>query len=115
MHRSDAALHVIQHAQKHLKRHGTAADGPNVIELHRIHGNGTFLVNADLIETIEARPDTIVTLVNKHRYVVEDTVDDIVEKLVAFRARVASACGGMQDHAAGSRVHAMLQEEERAA
>ena len=86
-----------------------------MIELHRIHGNGTFLVNPDLIETIEACPDTIVTLVNKHRYVVEDTVSDVIERIVEFRARIAHATGNTGDHAAGARVLQVNAEEEQAA
>lgn len=108
-------LHVVQHAEPGLKAARGAADGRPVIELNRIHGNGTFLVNADLIETIEARPDTIVTLVNKHRYVVEDSVEDVVTRIVAFRARVAAAAGAHHDHAAGARTLVAMHDEERAA
>lgn len=86
-----------------------------MIELHRIHGNGTFLVNADLIETIEACPDTVVTLVNKHRYVVEDPVADVVDRVIEFRARVAAAAGTHGEHAAGARVMKVLNDGERAA
>lgn len=100
-----------------LKRRFPRADARLVIKLHRLHGNGMFLVNADLIETIEARPDTTVTLVNKHRYVVEDSVADVVERVIEFRARVAAAAGASGDHAAGARIVPLLseQEEERAA
>ena len=86
-----------------------------MIELHRIHGNGTLFVNPDLIETIEACPDTVVTLVNKHRYIVEDRVPDIVQRIVAFRARIAAAAGAEGDHAAGARVLALNDEQEQAA
>lgn len=102
---------------RRLKRPATTADGRLVIKLHRLHGNGMFLVNADLIETIEARPDTTVTLVNKHRYVVEDTVAEVVERVIEFRARVAAAAGASGDHAAGARIVPVMSEleEERAA
>jgi flagellar protein FlbD len=86
-----------------------------VIELHRIHGNGAFLVNADLIETVEACPDTIVTLVNKRRYVVEDSIQDVIDKVVAFRARISAAVGAETDHGAGARAAWTISEEEQAA
>lgn len=88
-----------------------------MIELHRIHGNGTFFVNPDLVEMVEACPDTIITLVNKHRYVVEDSVEDVVSKVVAFRARIAAAAGAQGDHSAGARSLAATDthHEERAA
>jgi len=98
-----------------LKHAIARADVARVIELNRLHGNGTFLVNADLIETVEARPDTVVTLVNKHRYVVEDSVDAVVDRIVAYRARIADAVGAAHDHASGARSLAAVEAEEQAA
>ena len=100
-----------------LKRHSSGADARPVIELNRIHGNGTFLVNADLIEVVEACPDTVITLVNKHRYVVAEPVEEVVGKIVAFRARIATAAGAQGDPAAGARTMQVLSDndEERAA
>jgi flagellar protein FlbD len=105
-------LHADQHAWL-LKRRGGGADGTDVIELHRLHGSGTFFVNPDLIEVIEARPDTTVSLVNKHRYVVDDSVEEIVERVIEYRARVAAAVGQAGDHPAGARSLAALAGEER--
>jgi flagellar protein FlbD len=98
-----------------LKQAPHAADVAWVIELNRIHGNGTFLVNPDLIETIESVPDTVVTLVNKHRYIVEDDVSDVIQRIVEFRARIAHAAGAAGDHAAGARVLNLNADEEQAA
>ncbi|MCW2926024.1 MAG: uncharacterized protein JWM98_3428 [Thermoleophilia bacterium] len=72
-------------------------------------------MNADLIETIEARPDTTITLVNKHRYVVQDTVREVVDEIVQFRARIAHAVGAQGDHAAGARTLVTVEDEEQAA
>lgn len=107
-------LQDLQHADP-LKQRLASADVRYVIELHRIHGNGTFLVNPDLIETVEACPDTVVTLVNKHRYIVEDPVAAIVQQIVEFRARIAAAAVASGDHAAGARSLAVTREQERAA
>lgn len=98
-----------------LKRAPGCADAWFVIELHRLHGNGTFLVNADLVETIEACPDTTITLVNKHRYVVQDTVAEVVDEIVAFRARIAGAIDAQGDHAAGARMMPVITDQEQAA
>ncbi len=98
-----------------LKRPHDPADVASVIELHRLHGNGTFFVNPDLIELVEARPDTTITLVNKHRYVVEDPVDVVVERIVEFRARIAAASGGTGDWSAGARVMTALENDEEQA
>jgi flagellar protein FlbD len=98
-----------------LKRVVVHADGRLVIELHRLHGNGTIVVNADLIETLEACPDTVVTLVTKRRFVVEDPLDEIIAKIIAYRARIAAATGAAEDHAVGGRAVAILQDENEAA
>ena len=100
---------------RHLKQPIAGADAHLVIELHRLHGNGTFFVNPDLIEVVEARPDTTITLVNKHRYVVEDEVTAVVDRIVAFRARIAAAAGTDGDRAAGARSLAPMHDQEQAA
>ncbi|MCW2961070.1 MAG: flagellar FlbD family protein [Thermoleophilia bacterium] len=100
-----------------LKRCNTNADGALVIELHRIHGNGSIVVNADLIETIEATPDTVVTLVTKRRFIVEDPVDDIIARVIAYRSAIAGTIGvhGQDDVSAGARVVRAIKDEEQAA
>lgn len=98
-----------------LKRPDEHADANSVIELNRLHGNGTFFVNPDLIEMVEARPDTTVTLVNKHRYVVEDPVDVVVERIIEFRGRIAAAAGGSGDWSVGARIMPVLASEEEQA
>jgi flagellar protein FlbD len=63
-----------------------------MIELHRLNGE-LFLLNSDMIETIDAAPDsTIVRLVNGHRYVVREPYEDIVSSVVDFRRRAGYAC-----------------------
>ena len=86
-----------------------------MIELHRLHGNGTIWVNADLIESLEAVPDTVVTLVNKRRFVVEDPISEVIDKLVAYRARIADAVNDTLDHGAGARAFSILEDENEAA
>jgi flagellar protein FlbD len=44
-----------------------------------------FVVNGELIEFIEATPDTIVTLTTGRKIVVLETVDDVIEKVVAYK------------------------------
>jgi flagellar protein FlbD len=63
-----------------------------MIVLTRLHG-GTVAVNCDLIERVEAAPDTVVTLVDGSRYVVRETVAEIVDKVRAFRASVVMLAG----------------------
>lgn len=51
--------------------------------------NGTpLMVNAELIETVEKTPDTVVSLATGNRYVVRETVEEVVAKVVEYRRRV---------------------------
>ena len=51
--------------------------------------NGTrFALNPDLLERAEETPDTVLTLVAGTKYVVEESVDQIIEQIRAFRASV---------------------------
>jgi len=58
-----------------------------MIIVTRLHG-ASVAVNCDLIERVEATPDTVLTLVDGHRYVVRESVPEIVDKVRAFRASV---------------------------
>lgn len=58
-----------------------------MITLRRINGE-RFTINADLIETVESTPDTVIRLVNGHRYVVAEPMDEIVDLVVQYRRQV---------------------------
>jgi len=65
-----------------------------MITLHRINGEA-FTINADLIETVESTPDTVIRLVNGHRYVVAEPMEEIVDLVVKYRQKVLfSLLGG---------------------
>ena len=61
-----------------------------MILVHRLRGDAVYL-NPDLIESVEATPDTIVTLIDGRRAVVSDGVDDVVSRILEFRASVLVA------------------------
>ena len=53
--------------------------------------NGTeMVVNADLLESIESTPDTVLTLVDGKRYVISESAAEVVERVRRFRASGAS-------------------------
>jgi flagellar protein FlbD len=58
-----------------------------VIRLTRLSGSELYL-NADLICSVEAHPDTVVTLVDGKHYVVVDTTEQVVEAITHYRATV---------------------------
>jgi Uncharacterized protein, possibly involved in motility len=54
-----------------------------MIELTRFNGR-TFILNAFLIEQIEALPDTTITLTTGKKIVVIETVDQVVSRVTDF-------------------------------
>ena len=54
------------------------------------NNNETFILNCELIETVEERPDTIIRLVNGKHFVVAETVAEVVAKVVAFKRSIYS-------------------------
>ena len=58
-----------------------------MIIVHRLNGPPVAL-NPDLIERAEATPDTVLTLVDGTKYVIADSVEDIVTMVREFRASV---------------------------
>jgi flagellar protein FlbD len=58
-----------------------------MIVVTRLHGS-VLALNCDLIERVEATPRTILTMVDGSRYVVRESVGEIVDKVRAFRASV---------------------------
>jgi len=59
-----------------------------VIKLTRLNGT-ELVVNADLIEFVEATPDTVISLTTGKKIVVAEPVDEIIRKVVDFRQRIA--------------------------
>lgn len=58
-----------------------------MIKLSRLNGDH-FVLNCDMIEIIEANPDTVVSLTTGHKFVVRESIDDIIEKVVQYNAEI---------------------------
>jgi flagellar protein FlbD len=63
-----------------------------MILLRRLN-NAVIGLNADLIERIDATPDTVITLVDGKKYVVAETPEEVVDRIVVFRANVLANAG----------------------
>ena len=50
-----------------------------------------LVVNAELIEFVEATPDTIVTLTTGRKLVVRESVDEIINRVIAYKASIGEA------------------------
>ncbi|HEY8320246.1 MAG TPA: flagellar FlbD family protein [Candidatus Baltobacteraceae bacterium] len=58
-----------------------------MIALIRLNGQ-PLMVNCDLIESIEATPDTVVTLTSGNKLIVRDSMDEVQAKIVAFKRKI---------------------------
>jgi len=48
-----------------------------------------FALNAELIETVEETPDTVITLVNGNKVIVEESLDDIIRLVIEYRREIS--------------------------
>ncbi|HEX7106898.1 MAG TPA: flagellar FlbD family protein [Acidothermaceae bacterium] len=58
-----------------------------MIVLTRLNGP-SFALNPDLIERVDANPDTVVTLVGGIKYVVAESLDELLTKVRDYRGQV---------------------------
>ena len=61
-------------------------------EMIRLHqgreGERPVWINAELVETVEATPDTVVTLLTGRKMLVHETPDELVALVVEYRRRI---------------------------
>ncbi|NLV16978.1 MAG: flagellar FlbD family protein [Syntrophomonadaceae bacterium] len=63
-----------------------------MIELTRINGE-KMVINAELIEILEATPDTVVTLTTGKKFVVSEKPEQIVSGIIRFRKLINNLKG----------------------
>ena len=97
-----------------------------MIRVTRLNGE-RFALNPDLIERVEAHPDTVVFLVDGTKYVVKESVDEVLLEIREYRAGILATSYEMdrgeyrsplsdatpQDAAGGSSVVPFPSREER--
>ena len=50
--------------------------------------NQFFTINSDLIETLEQAPDTVIVMTTGNKYVVKETPEEIIDKIVQFKRKI---------------------------
>lgn len=66
-----------------------------MITLSRFSGQ-PFALNPDLIERAEETPDTVITLVDGTKYLVRESLADVVDLVMDYRARLLAAAGQLE-------------------
>lgn len=64
-------------------------EGVLMIRVTRMNGV-EFVINAELVEFVESTPDTVITLTTGKKFVLKDSLDDVVDKVIAYRKAVGS-------------------------
>jgi len=59
-----------------------------MIKVTRLKSPERFVLNADLIETIEQTPDTVITLTNGKKLIVEESMDEVVRLVIEYRRSI---------------------------
>lgn len=47
-----------------------------------------FIINADLIEIIETTPDTVITTTTGKKFVVSESKDTIISKIIDYKRQI---------------------------
>lgn len=49
-----------------------------------------FVLNAELIKTVEETPDTVVTITTGNKYIVKEKASEVVDKVVQYKREIFS-------------------------
>ncbi|AWI03715.1 flagellar FlbD family protein [Clostridium drakei] len=50
--------------------------------------NKPFVINADQIEKLEQIPESVITLINGRKYLVKESNDEIIEKVIQYKRKI---------------------------
>ena len=64
----------------------TLQDG-KMIKVTRFDGN-EIVINAELVEMVESTPDTVISLTTKNKILVRESVDEIIQKVLAYKQTI---------------------------
>lgn len=78
-------------------RRPSAGEGTLVIRVTRLDGSELF-VNAEFVQSVESTPDTHVILIGGHSYVVTESDEEVVARIIEYRRAVAQGGTGAVAH-----------------
>ena len=65
-----------------------------MIKVTRLNGS-ELILNAELIQSIEATPDTVLSLTTDQKYVVREDVEEVVSRVVAYKRAIFQGPRGL--------------------
>ena len=61
-----------------------------MIRLTRLNSD-PVVVNSDQIECVESTHDTVLTMVSGHKFIVQESMEEVIAKVVEFRRAIAGS------------------------
>ncbi|HAR43242.1 MAG TPA: flagellar protein [Bdellovibrionales bacterium] len=58
-----------------------------MIKVSRLNGK-EFVLNCDMIKTVEATPDTVITLLSGEKTMVRESVDDVIRATMEYKRKI---------------------------
>ena len=58
-----------------------------MIEVTRLKGK-KMMINAELIETVEETPDTVITLTNGKKFVVSESAEELTSLVICYKRKI---------------------------
>lgn len=58
-----------------------------MIKLTRLNGSN-FVLNCELIETVEATPDTVISTVHGKKYICTEKVGEVIDKIIEYKGKI---------------------------
>jgi flagellar protein FlbD len=82
-----------------------------MITVTRLNGP-PFALNPDLIERVEATPDTVITLVDDAKYVVRESVEEIIARVRDSKAAVVAMSHLLEKGVSGAPTLHLVSDHE---
>lgn len=60
-----------------------------MLEVTRLNGQ-KIVINCELVEYIDANPDTTISLTTNNKFVVKESLEDVIEKIINYKRKVFS-------------------------
>ena len=60
-----------------------------MITLHRLNGSEVVL-NSQHIQTVEKTPDTVILMTDGKRFVVKESVEEVVDRVIDFNSKIVA-------------------------
>jgi flagellar protein FlbD len=83
-----------------------------MIKVTRLN-NSPLILNSDLIEHVDVTPDTVITLVSGQKYMVQESADEVVERVVKFRQSLLGGQPHQPTLVSGARPFPVLSPREK--